>query len=69
VALRYGRWKIGFAVQGHHGFGVWQQSWTTLRVPLIEGRPADRLERAEHDSEAYHAWLTEHLLLPVPAQA
>jgi arylsulfatase len=69
VALRYNRWKISFAVQDNHGFGVWQQPWTQLRVPMIEDLYADPFERAEHDSESYYKWMTEHIFVLVPAQA
>ena len=69
VALRYDRWKVHFAVQDNHGFGVWQRPWTTLRVPMIVDLKADPFERAEHDSELYDKWMIEHVYLLVPAQA
>ena len=69
VALRYDRWKVHFAVQDNHGFGVWQRPWTTLRVPMIVDLKADPFERAEHDSESYDKWMIEHVYLLVPAQA
>jgi arylsulfatase A-like enzyme len=69
VALRYNRWKLHFAVQDHHGFGVWQQPWTTLRVPMLFDLRADPFERSEMDSELYAKWAAEHIFLLVPAQA
>ena len=69
VALRYGRWKAHFAVQNAHGFGVWAEPWTTLRVPLVVDLRADPFERAEHDAELYRRWQVEHVFLLVPAQA
>ena len=69
AALRYDRWKMHFAVQDHHGFGVWQQPWTQLRVPYIMDLRADPYERAQHDSELYYKWMAEHIYLLIPAQA
>jgi arylsulfatase A-like enzyme len=69
VALRYNRWKIHFAIQEGHGFGVWQGAWTPLRVPMLMDLRADPFERAEHDSEDYTRWAVDRIFLLVPAQA
>ena len=69
VALRYNKWKAHFQIQEHHGFGVWEGGWTTLRVPMLMDLNADPFERAEHDSELYRKWEAEHIYLLVPAQA
>jgi len=69
VALRYNRWKIHFAIQEGHGFGVWQGAWTPLRVPMLMDLRADPFERAEHDSEDYTRWAVDRVFLLVPAQA
>jgi len=69
AALRYGRWKIHFKIQEHHGFGVWEGGWTTLRVPMLIDLLADPFERAPHDAELYRQWEVEHIYLLVPAQA
>ena len=68
VALRYGRWKLHFAIQENHGFQVWSRPWTTLRVPMLIDLYADPFERAEHDSELYAKWAIERIYLLVPAQ-
>ena len=69
AALRYGRWKVHFQVQEHHGFEVWAGGWTPLRVPLLIDLLADPFERTPHDAELYRQWQTEHVFLLVPAQA
>jgi len=69
VALRYGRWKLHFAIQENHGFHVWSRPWTTLRVPMLIDLYADPFERAEHDSEKYAQWAVKRVYLLVPAQA
>ncbi len=68
VALRYGRWKLSFQIQEHHGLAVWQRPWTELRVPLVVDLQADPFERAEHDADDYSHWLMDHAYLMVPAQ-
>jgi hypothetical protein len=35
VALPYNQWKIVFAEQRAHDFDVWQEPFTTLRLPKI----------------------------------
>ena len=69
AALRYGRWKIHFTVQEHHGFEVWERSWTPLRLPLLIDILADPFERTPHEAALYRQWEVEHLYAVVPAQA
>ena len=45
VALRYDQWKIVFAEQRAHGFDVWQEPFTPLRLPEAL-QPALRSVRA-----------------------
>jgi arylsulfatase A-like enzyme len=68
VAMRYGRWKLHFQIQEHHGFEVWQKPWTELRFPMLMDLRADPYERAQHDSEGYVQWVAERMYLLVPAQ-
>src|SRR5207249_1638118 len=35
VALRYNQWKLVFAEQRAHGFDVWQEPFTLLRLPKL----------------------------------
>lgn len=67
-ALRYGNWKILFMVQRAHGLGVWQEPYTTLRLPILENLRTDPFERGD-ESVDYNRWRMEHLFLLVPAQA
>ncbi len=69
VGLRYDRWKAHFEIQENHGFGVWQGSWTKLRIPLLMDLRADPYERAQHDSELYFKWMVDRVFLLVPMQA
>jgi len=67
-AFRYKRWKIHFKIQEHHGLGVWQREYTTLRMPLLIDLKGDPYERAQHDSDDYSHWFMDHAFALVPAQ-
>ena len=49
VGLRYGNWKVVFQEQRSHGFDVWQDPFTPLRLPKIINLRSDPFERAEHE--------------------
>jgi arylsulfatase len=68
AALRYDHWKLHFMVQEHHGFKVWERSFTTLRVPMLFNLRADPFERAT-ESVSYDHWRMERIFALVPAQA
>ena len=42
--LRYNQWKIVFAEQLAHGFDVWQEPFTALRLPKIFNLRSDPFE-------------------------
>jgi arylsulfatase len=67
--LRYNRWKIVFAEQRAHGFDVWQEPFTPLRLPKIFDLRADPFERADHETIGYSRWRADRTYLLVPAQA
>ena len=67
--LRYNKWKVIFAEQRAHGFDVWQEPFTPLRLPKIYDLRADPFERADHESIGYSRWRAERTYLLVPAQA
>lgn len=67
--LRYNDWKIVFAEQRAHGFDVWQEPFTFLRLPKIFNLRMDPFERADHISIGYPLWRLERTFLLVPAQA
>jgi arylsulfatase len=68
-ALRYNAWKLNFTVQNAHGFEVWSQPFTPLRLPLIQNLRMDPFERASGESMLYDKWGAERLFVLVPAQA
>ena len=68
VALRYNQWKIVFQEQRAHGFDVWQEPFTPLRLPKIFNLRSDPFELADHDSIDYAHWRIDRTFLLVPAQ-
>ena len=66
--LRYNNWKIVFAEQRAHGFEVWQEPFTFLRLPKIFNLRMDPFERADHEAINYAQWRIERVFLLVPAQ-
>jgi len=66
--LRYGKWKIVFAEQRAHGFDVWQEPFTQLRLPKVFDLRADPFERADHEASGYDQWRMERIFVLVPAQ-
>jgi arylsulfatase A-like enzyme len=69
VALRYNQWKIVFEEQRAHGFDVWQDQFTTLRLPKLFNLRSDPFETADHEGMDYDHWRIERVFLLVPAQA
>ena len=67
--IRYNRWKIVFAEQRAHGFEVWEEPFTFLRLPKIFDLRADPFERADHEAIGYPRWRLDRTYLLVPAQA
>ncbi len=69
AGLRYNKWKLLFLVQRAHGFDVWQEPFTPLRVPMLVGLHADPFEQAEDEAADYSHWRIDRVYLLVPAQA
>jgi arylsulfatase len=67
VALRYDQWKIIFAEQRAHGFEVWREPFTPLRVPRFVNLRADPFEEGEHGWTNWQ-YTVDHAFLAVPAQ-
>jgi arylsulfatase len=67
-ALRYNDWKINFTVQNAHGFHVWSEPFTQLRLPLIQNLRMDPFERASGESMLYDKWGIDRVFVLVPAQ-
>jgi arylsulfatase len=68
VALRYDNWKIVFQEQRAHGFDVWQNPFTPLRLPKIFNLRSDPFEVADHVGIGYAKWRIDRTFLLVPAQ-
>ena len=68
VALRFNQWKLHFQVQRAHGFDVWQEPFTPLRLPMLVNLRSDPFESAPHDASDFWHWRIDHAFLLVPAQ-
>ncbi len=68
VALRYDQWKLVFAEQRAHGFDVWQEPFTPLRLPKLFNLRSDPFEMADHQAIGYPRWRIDRVFLLVPAQ-
>ena len=66
--LRYGMYKLVFAEQRAHGFDVWQDPFTFLRLPKLFNLRSDPFEEADEIGIGYPQWRAEHLFVLVPAQ-
>jgi arylsulfatase A-like enzyme len=69
VGYRYNDWKLVFREQRAHGFEVWQDPYTTLRMPKIFNLRMDPFERMDDEGAGYVQWAAEHLFLFAPAMA
>jgi arylsulfatase A-like enzyme len=69
MALRYGDWKVHFAVQEHEGAEAWEKQLTTLKFPKLMNLRTDPFEDADISSVKYWNWRVDHLFLLVPAGA
>ncbi len=67
AALRYDQYKIVFQEQRAHGFGGWQEPYSTLRFPKVYNLRSDPFEEADHATDWNH-WRADRLFLLVPAQ-
>jgi len=61
VAYRLGNWKAVFVEMKYPGgFAVWQEPFTTLRVPKLFNLRMDPYERADIVSDQYNDWLVRN---------
>ena len=67
-ALRYNDWKINFTIQKAHGYDVWSEPYTPLRLPMIQNLRMDPLERAREEASGFDEWGANRLFVLVPAQ-
>ena len=68
VGLRYNQYKVVFAEQRAHGFGVWEEPFTPLRLPKLFNLRSDPFETADEEAVDYRHWQIDHVFLLVPAQ-
>jgi arylsulfatase len=70
MAVRALNWKAEFATQRAHGFDVWREPLTMLRVPNLYNLRADPFERATQDASLFYGkWCADHAFTLVPVQA
>ena len=70
MALRYGNWKVHFAVQRAHGFDVWGEPLVHLRVPWITNVRSNPFEIGAEDANIYqNKWFADRVFILYGAQA
>ena len=70
MAIRYGNWKLHFAVQRAHGFDVWGEPLVSLRLPWICNLRSNPFEIDEEDAALYYdKWFADRAFLLYGAQA
>jgi arylsulfatase len=61
VSMRYGDWKLVFEEQrAPGGWAVWQDPFTTLRVPKMFNLRMDPYERADIVSDQFNDWMIKN---------
>ena len=69
MAIRYGDWKVHFAVQRADGIAAWQEPLTELRFPMLVILLSDPYENAEVCSLLYAKWRADRVFMLAPAGA
>jgi arylsulfatase len=70
MALRYGDWKVHFAVQRAEGFDAWQEPLTSLRFPMLVNLRTDPFENADLAASLYYKkWRADRVFVLAPAGA
>jgi arylsulfatase len=70
MALRYGAWKVHFAVQRSEGIDAWQEPLVQLRFPMLFNLRMDPFENAEVAADVYFKkWRADRVFMMVPAGA
>jgi arylsulfatase len=70
MALRYGNWKVHFAVQRAEGIYSWQEQLIQLRFPVLVNLRTDPFENAEVAGNVnYNKWRVDRAFALAPAGA
>ena len=69
MALRYGNWKVHFAIQRSEGLAAWQDPLEPLRFPMLVNLRTDPFENAEVCSIQYAKWRADRVFALAPAGA
>lgn len=69
VAMRMDDWKLTFAEQRAHGYDVWREPFTQLRMPNLFNLRRDPFERVTTDAENYEKWFDEHQFIIIKGQS
>jgi arylsulfatase len=70
MALRFGNWKIHFAVQRAEGVDAWQEPLIPLRLPMLMNLRTDPFENAEVCADVYYKkWRADRVFMLAPAGA
>jgi len=70
MALRFGDWKVHFAVQRAEGADAWQDPFVQLRFPKLMNLRTDPFEQADVSGSLYYwKWRVDHTFMLAPAGA
>jgi arylsulfatase A-like enzyme len=70
MAIRYGTWKVHFAIQNSVGTSSWQDPFEDVRFPLLMNLRSDPFEQAQVSSDVYYAkWRLDRAFMMIPAGA
>jgi hypothetical protein len=69
MALRYGNWKIHFAVQRAVGMDAWVEPLVPLRCPMLVNLRTDPFEEAEVSSIFFKKWWADRIFMLAPGGA
>jgi len=69
MAIRYGNWKVHFAMQREEGAEAWQVDLVHQKAPVLVNLRTDPFEEADISSFNYWGWRAERFYLMLPAGA
>jgi arylsulfatase A-like enzyme len=70
MAIRYGNWKVHFAIQRAEGLGAWQEPFVELRFPMLVNLRTDPFENADVSATLfYDKWRADRVFMLAPAGA